>query len=415
MLLFIMANIWKIKSNCLSVRQIRIFILLAVVVFGCGGRKENYVLVVSLDAFRYDYHTLYKTPNLDRLAKEGVKADKMFASFPTNTFPNHYSIATGLYPDNHGLINNNFFASDLGLFYEMGNRSAVENPDFYGGEPMWVTAEKQGLKAATFFWVGSEAPVGGIYPSYWKKYDGNVAFTARIDSVIKWFGYPEDKRPRLVNLYFEEPDETTHQFGPISYATEAIVDNLDSLLGVLRRRLAALPVGNRINLIVLSDHGMAHIFPDKYINMRSIAPERMVASFSGGNPVLLINPAEGKTDSLLALINNVEGVKAWKKSELPAKWRYGTHPRIPEVVVVADSSWSIGMYDRASENRGTHGYDNYNPELYSIFYAAGPAFKKNYSLKELNNVDIYNVVCKILKINPAPNDGNPDVVGKILR
>ena len=413
-----MTKAGKIKAKYLSVRQIGILILLTVIVFSsCGKQKDskNYVLVVSFDAFRYDYHTLYNTPNFDQLAKDGVKADRMFSSFPTNTFPNHYSIATGLYPDNHGLINNSFFAPDLGLFYEMSNRSTVENPDFYGGEPMWVTAEKQGLKTAAFYWIGSEAPVGGMHPSYWKKYDGNVTFTARIDSVIKWFGYPEDKRPRLVNLYFEEPDATTHEYGPLSDVTKALVENLDSLLGVLRKKLANLPTAYKINLIVLSDHGIASVSPDRYINIMSIVPERMVDSFSGGNPVLLLNPAEGKTDSLLALINNVEGVSAWKKSELPAKWRYGTHPRIPEIVVVADSSWSIGLRDRASENRGAHGYDNYNPELYSIFYAAGPAFKKNYILKELNNVDVYNLVCRILNIAPAPNDGNPEVVRKMLR
>ena len=410
-----MTKIWKMKAKCLSVWQIWIIVLLAVVVFGCGGEKKNYVLVVSFDAFRWDYSTLYKTPYFDQLAKDGVKADRMFSSFPTNTFPNHYSIATGLYPDHHGLINNSFFAPDLGLFYQISDRSAVENPDFYGGEPMWVTAEKHGLKTAAYFWVGSEAPVGGMHPSYWKQYNSDVAFIARIDSVIKWFDYPEDKRPRLVNLYFEEPDAASHTFGPVSDVTEALVENLDSLLGVLRKKLANLSVGKKINLIVLSDHGMASVSPDRYINMRSIVPGRMIASFSGGNPVLLVNPAEGKTDSLLALINSFEGVKAWKKSELPAKWHYGTHPRIPEIVVVADSSWSIGMYDKASANRGAHGYDNYNPDLYSIFYAAGPAFKKNYRLKELNNVDVYNLVCRILNITPAPNDGNPEVVGKILR
>ena len=405
-------------TKCLSALQNWIFVLLAtIIISACGGRKDpqNYVLVVSFDAFRWDYHILYNTPNFDQLAKDGVKADRMIPSFPTNTFPNHYTIATGLHPDNHGLINNSFFAPDLGLFYSMSDRSAVENPDFYGGEPMWVTAEKQGLKTAAFYWVGSEAPVGGMHPSYWKKYDGNVTFTARIDSVVKWFGYPEDKRPRLINLYFEEPDATTHEFGPVSDVTKALVENLDSLLGVLREKLANLPNANKINLIVLSDHGIASVSPDRYINIRAVVPERMVDSFSGGNPVILVDPAEGKTDSLLVLINSVEGVKAWRKSEVPAKWRYGTHPRIPEIVVVADSSWSIGMRDRASTSRGAHGYDNYNPELYSVFYAAGPAFKKNYRLKELNNVDVYNLVCKRLNITPAPNDGNPKVVREMLK
>ncbi|HOW39483.1 MAG TPA: ectonucleotide pyrophosphatase/phosphodiesterase [Bacteroidales bacterium] len=382
-----------------------------------SDKKEpkNYVLLVSFDAFRYDYPVIYNTPNMNILAKDGIKADRMISSFPTNTFPNHYSIATGLYPDHHGLINNSFPAPDLGMFYRMGDRQAVENPAFYGGEPMWVTAQKQGLRAASFFWVGSEAPVGGMHPTYWKKYDESTGYGERIDTVMKWFTYSEERRPRLVTLYFDEPDATSHSFGPESEETKEVVESLDSLVGVIRGKIALLPFADRVNLIVLSDHGMASVSPEKYINLKSVVPDRMIESISGGNPVYLINPASGKADSVLLLINSTSGVKAWRKSELPEKWHYGTHPRIPEIVVVADSSWSIGTRPSASRSRGAHGYDNQNPELYSIFYAAGPAFKKNRTLQELNNVDVYNIVCKILNLKPAPNDGNPKVLGKVLR
>jgi alkaline phosphatase D len=404
-----------------KIRIITLFLIavlsLAATGLRSGKRKplRSYVVVVSLDAFRWDYPDLYNTPNLDRLSKEGVKAERMISSFPTNTFPNHYTIATGLYPDHHGLINNSFHAPELDMFYRMGDRSAVENPVFYGGEPMWVTAEKQGVRAASFFWVGSEAPVGGVYPSYWKKYDGSTGYMERIDTVIKWLSYPPELRPELVTLYYDEPDATSHDFGPVSVETRETVEYLDSLIGVLRNRIASLPYGNRVNLIVLSDHGMAAVSPDRYVNLKSLIPDRMITSISGGNPVYLIGPAEGKADSVLYLINLAEGVKAWKKSELPARWNYGTHPRIPEIVVVADSSWSIGTRPSASSNKGAHGYDNYNPELFSIFYAAGPAFKKNYSFRELNNVDVYNLVCRIIRINPAPNDGNPKTIRKMLR
>jgi len=376
---------------------------------------ENYVLLVSFDAFRYDYPVIYNTPNMNILAKDGIKADRMISSFPTNTFPNHYSIATGLYPDHHGLVNNSFPAPDLGMFYRMGDRQAVENPAFYGGEPMWVTAQKQGLRAASFFWVGSEAPVGGMHPYYWKKYDESTGYGERIDTVMKWFSYSEERRPHLVTLYFDEPDATSHSFGPESEETKEVVESIDSLVGVIRGKIALLPFADRVNLIVLSDHGMASVSPEKYINLKSVVPERLIESISGGNPVYLINPASGKADSVLLLINSTSGVKAWRKSELPEKWHYGTHPRIPEIVVVADSSWSIGTRPSASRSRGAHGYDNQNPELYSIFYAAGPAFKKNRTLHELNNVDVYNIVCKILKLKPAPNDGNPEILKKIIR
>jgi predicted AlkP superfamily pyrophosphatase or phosphodiesterase len=380
------------------------------------NRNKNTVLLVSLDAFRWDYPKLYNTPNLNKIAHDGVKADRMFSSFPTVTFPNHYTIATGLYPDHHGLINNSFPASDLGLYYRMGDRAAVENPAFYGGEPIWVTAEKQGLKSASFFWVGSEAPVGGLHPSFWKKYDETVTFEARIDTVVKWLGYPSEKRPGLVTLYFDEPDATSHTFGPVSEQTGKMVHRLDSLMGVLRSKLSALPDAKRINLIVLSDHGMEAVSPSRYINLKSLVPERMIGSISGGNPVYLINPAHGKKDSVLYLLNKSKGLKAWDKSQLPARWHYGTNPRIPEVVVVADSSWSIGTRPDASSLRGgAHGYDNSNSDMFSIFYAVGPAFKKNYSFKELNNVDVYNLICRILNLNPAKNDGDPGHIQGILR
>jgi predicted AlkP superfamily pyrophosphatase or phosphodiesterase len=386
--------------------------------FSEGRRKpfKNYVVLVSFDAFRWDFDKMYKTPNLNKLAAEGVKAGRLVSSFPTNTFPNHYSIATGLYPDHHGLINNSFFAPDLNLTYRMGDRAAVENPDFYEGEPIWVTAEKQGVRAASFFWVGSEAPVRGIQPAYWKKYDTNVTYGARIDTVVKWLSYPEASRPELVTLYFDEPDATGHDFGPVSPETGKVVNMLDSLLGDLRNKLAKLPYSKRINLIVLSDHGMAPVSSEKYINLKSVVPERMIVSISGGNPVYSINPAVAKSDSVLLLINQTPGVKAWLKENLPERWHYGSNPRIPPIVAVADSSWYVGTRPLSGTlSGGAHGYDNRNSDMYAIFYAAGPSFRKNYTIPEMNNTDIYDLICRILDIEPAPNDGNPKISDKICK
>jgi predicted AlkP superfamily pyrophosphatase or phosphodiesterase len=401
---------------------ISILTVISALVFLSGFRSDtrrpfrNYVVLVSLDGFRWDYNKLYNTPNLNRLAAEGVKAERLISSFPTKTFPNHYTIATGLYPDHHGLVDNSFPAADLGLFFRMGDRTVVENAAFYGGEPIWVTAEKQGVKSASFYWVGSEAPVGGIHPTYWKKYDGSITYEERIDTVIKWLNYPLDKRPELVTLYFDEPDVTSSNFGPVSAETGKVVSRLDSLIGVLRLKLSLLPFANRINLIVLSDHGMGPVSTERYVNLKGVVPERMIASISGGNPVYLINPSEGKRDSVLYLLNSVKGLKAWRKSQVPSKWHYGTNPRIPEVVVVADSAWSIGTRPVGSASKGgAHGYDNLNSDMFAIFYACGPSFKKKYKLKELNNTDIYNLICRILDIKPALNDGNPEHIKGMLR
>lgn len=401
--------------NCLA-------LLLALLIISTGfsrdGRKpfKNYVLLVSMDGFRWDYSTLYKTPNINRIATEGVKADRLIPSFPTVTFPNHYTIATGLYPDHHGLIDNNFLAPDLGLTYRMSNRAMVENPSFYGGEPIWVTAEKQGAKSASFFWVGSEAPVGGIHPTYWKTYDGTVTYEARIDSVIKWLSYTEEKRPELVTLYFDEPDATSHKSGPVSPQTGKAVERLDSLIGVLRLKLSSLPYHNKINFILLSDHGMGAISSDRYVNLKDVVPDRMIANVSGGNPVLLVNPADGKLDSVLLLLNAVKHIRAWAKNNVPARLHFGTNSRVPQIVVLADSSWSIGNRPvSASIRGGAHGYDNADSDMFAVFYAAGPAFKKNLRFHELNNTDIYGMICRIMNLKPAPNDGNPDDYLKILK
>ena len=161
---------------------------------------------------------------------------------------------------------------------------------------------------------------------------------------------------------------------------------------------------------------MESISSERYINIKDVVPNRMISSISGGNPVYEINAAEGKRDSVLYFLNKVKGMKAYRKSQLPQKWHYGTNPRIPEIVVVADSSWSLGTRpDASSIKGGAHGYDNSNSDMHAIFYASGPAFKKNYQFKELNNIDVYNLVCRILDIKPAPNDGDPEHIKGLLR
>ena len=380
------------------------------------GSDKPYVVLVSLDAFRWDYDSIHGTPVLDDIARQGVMAERLIPSFPTKTFPNHYTIATGLYPDHHGLVNNSFYAPDLDLVYRIGDRSMVSNGDFYGGEPMWVTARKQGMKSASFYWVGSEAPVHGIQPDYWKPYDEEVPFGDRVDTVLKWLSLPKNLRPHLVTLYFEEPDAVSHGYGPLSPETGMTVRNLDRLLGVLRTGLAKLPYGRNINLIVLSDHGMTEMDDSRYNYIFDTLPQTMVKRIYGGNPVWAIEPFAGKRDSVLLLLNMQRGLKAYAKENLPAHLKYGTHPRIPEIVLIADPGWTAGL--RAEPGRyskGDHGYDWRSKDMHSIFYAEGPAFKKGFSIDTLYNVDIYNIVTGILDLVPAPNDGNPERIAPLFR
>jgi len=373
-------------------RYITLAVFAALVFSSCNNlkpeRDKPYVVLVSMDAFRWDYDSIHGTPVLDDIARKGVAATRLIPSFPTKTFPNHYTIATGLYPDHHGLVNNSFFSPDLDKVYRIGDRAMVSNGAFYGGEPMWVTARKQGMKSASFYWVGSEAPVQGIQPDYWKAYDEEVPFGDRIDTVLKWLSLPVYKRPHLVTLYFEEPDVVSHVYGPLSPETGAMVRSLDSLLGVLRTGIARLPNARNINLIVLSDHGMTEVDESRYNYIFDTLPQSMVKRIYGGNPVWAVEPAEGKLDSVLLLLNIQRGMKAWTAGIRP-------EPR--------------------GDTRGDHGYDWKCRDMHSIFYAEGPAFRKGFRIDTLYNVDIYNIVTGILGLVPAPNDGNQERIAPLFR
>lgn len=372
---------------------------------------DSYVIMVSFDGFRWDYTELYDTPNFDAVAENGVKAERLIPSFPTKTFPNHYTLATGLFPDHHGIINNSFYAPDLQGIYRMGDRDMVGSPDAYFGEPIWVTAERQGLKSACYFWVGSEAPIQGIYPSYWKRYNGSISYEERIDQVIRWLELPVRKRPVLITLYFDEPDGTGHRYGPEHRLTGRKIGYLDSVLGTLRREISNLDCSDRVNLIVLSDHGMGPVSPEKYVNLFDYMDESWTDRVLGGNPVYLIDPAEGSADSITGSLDSIEGVSAWQADEIPPHLHYGTSSRFPGIIVVADSLWSIGTDSDPSEYRGgTHGYDNAFSDMHTIFMAEGPAFREGYTTSSFSNVEVYGIIAHILGLDPAETDGNLDNV-----
>ncbi|HDS07489.1 MAG TPA: alkaline phosphatase family protein [Bacteroides sp.] len=391
------------------------FLILGIILLAGGScrKKEvsahdNYVVMVSFDGFRWDYADLYDTPTFDAMARNGVRAIRMIPSFPTQTFPNHYTLATGLYPDHHGIINNSFYAPELGGVYRISDRRKVQDPDAYFGEPIWVTAEKQGIRTASYFWVGSEAPVRGTHPTYWKTYDGSIPYMERVDTVIRWLKLPMDKRPRLILLYFDEPDHSGHDYGPVHPEMGKVVEYLDEVLAYLRGEIADLEYGDRVNLVVLSDHGMASVSPQRYVNLYDHIKPRWVEHITGGSPVSLVDAAAGCEDSITVSLNKVEGVMAWKKNEIPARLHYGSSPRFPDVLLMADSGWSIGTGgDPSVYTGGTHGYDNAFTQMHTIFYAEGPDFRKGYVQPDFPNVEVYGIVARLLELKPARTDGDP--------
>ena len=396
---------------------------IAIIATSCNGtankfnpdNDDEYVVILSLDAFRWDYSEIANTPNLNSIAKNGLKAQALIPCYPTKTFPNHYSMATGLYPNNHGIVENRFFDPKLG-FYAIGDRNAVENPAFYGGEPFWLTAEKQGLTAATFFWVGSETPIGGSYPTFWKKYDSKVTMEQKIDTVIHWLNLPINERPRLIAWYSPEPDWTAHRDGATGAQTMAVVEQLDSLLGIFLAKLKELPHANKINFIVVSDHGMADISPSRYVNLNQYVKRDWFDVITGGNPVYSVTPKTEYREQAIAALKSISNLKVWERHEVPERLHYGSNPRIQDIIIEAEKGYSVGFSDDSSRYTGAaHGYDNANPDMHGIFYAQGPSFKKGYTTKAFINVNIYSIITHILKLKPAENDGNLEEIKDIFK
>jgi predicted AlkP superfamily pyrophosphatase or phosphodiesterase len=412
------------KNHNYSFTRILLTVFAGILFFSCSSQRikssksgEPYVIMLSMDGFRWDYADRVETPNLDYIAGKGVRADYIKPAFPSKTFPNHYSMATGLYPDNHGIVDNNFYCPELDLTYRLGDRQMVENGAFYGGEPIWVTAEKQEVTAASFFWVGSEAPVQGIQPTYWKRYDSRVPFENRIDTVLYWLQLPIEKRPRLITFYFQEPDSQGHATGPDSEEIDNLVMKLDSLLGVLVLNLQQLPQYNQINLIVTSDHGMTEVSSERYVDIASYTPRSWYTRTHGGNPMLHVTPKPGMTDSIYTILSNVENIQVWRKSEIPERLNYGKNPRIGDLVILADSTWSVGWGTPSGTyyTGGAHGWDNAKKDMHAIFYAMGPAFKSGHRHNSIEVVDLYPLIARILGLKPAEVDGSLERVKDMLK
>ncbi len=378
--------------------------------------QQPYLIILSLDGFRWDYPQMANTPTLDSLKKAGVILESLKPSFPTKTFPNHYTIATGLYPDHHGIVGNYFHAPDMNnRIYKISDREAVGDDAFYGGEPIWVTAETQGMTSATFFWVGSEAAIKGVRPTYWYTYDHTVPFEDRIDSVVNWLSLPEKVRPHLIMWYYSEPDHTGHMAGPESDEIKNLVEELDSYLANYFREMRKLPIYNQLNFIITSDHGMTATSDDRRIFIDQIIDTAEIEFMDGITPNMNIKVKEGMLPEVYADLKSAEHLSVWKHLQLPERLHYGKNSRTQDLCVVADPGWTIVTSSHPDAGNGDHGYDNDLKDMHAIFYAAGPAFKKDYVHPTIENVNLYILFARILGLNAAKTDGSFDNVKNMLK
>jgi predicted AlkP superfamily pyrophosphatase or phosphodiesterase len=370
-------------------------------------------VLVSIDGFKPEYLDSFPLPTLKALAARGVRARWMQPSTPTLTFPNHYTIVTGLYPARHGIINNTMVDPGDGARFLVSDSLAVSNSRWWGGEPIWVTAERQGVRSAAFFWPGSEAAIGGYRPTFWKRYDDPFPNAARVDTVLAWLSRTDSLRPRMVTLYFSLVDHHGHEFGPWAPQTRAAAMTVDSVIGRLVDGLERRALAETVNLVVVSDHGMSYSPPAQRVVLDDYYPGDSLAIVAL-SPFLSVGPRSGSLAETLARLRRIPHLTVFPSDSTFAHWRYAGNPRIPPIVGVMDEGWTL-VRRGGTALLGNHGYEATAPSMRATFIAAGPAIVPGRVIEPFGNVHVYELMCRVLGLRPAHNDGSLDTLRTILR
>ena len=407
------------------INRVIIVLLLGIIISCVKEDDADYdlaptVLLISLDGFRWDYRSKADTPNLDFLAENGVSSESFIPVFPSKTFPNHLSIVTGYYPENHGIISNNMYDPEWDAEYYIGeNSNPVKEGRWYEAEPIWVTAENQGKVTGTYFWPGSEAEINGKRPTYYGEYDGDISNEDRIQKILDWIDLPKLNRPVFMTLYLSDADSWGHQYGPDAMEMSSIIKELDDDIGILKKGLVERGILDHINIIVTSDHGMTGlsrdrvIFLDDYINLNNVK----IIEWS---PVAMILPDDEFIDSIYNALNGVHPqMSVYRKENIPERLHFNNHRRIPPVICIAEDGWSISDHDYYNNHPysftgGEHGYDPINKSMHGVFIASGPALKDNFTLGSFSNIHTYELMASILSLEPVENDASFDSISVML-
>ena len=378
------------------------------------------VIMIGVDGLRADTLDRMSVPNLQSLADTGVRAN-MIPAMPTKTFVNFYSLATGLHPKHHGFVSNFPYDRELGRKYN--RQTDTNDPNWWGGEPIWITAEKQGVKAATYFWVGSEVEIDGERPSFWKPFQQNKDYAQRVEEVLKWLALPEKQRPRLVILYFSAVDTAVHRFGVDSVQERAAVAKVDKHIGELLAGLNKLGLEKQTNIVVVADHGMVNLSDQRVINLDPLIdlsvftePDMLNKENSVHAPFLNLYAGPKLVEAAYKKLHNAHpSMRVLRRGAFPANYHFDHPQREPDLMLLADTGWSLyASRDKRKpkpmlelgRSIATHGYDNQNSLMHATFIASGPAFKQKLTAKPFDNIEVYGLLACALNVKPAKTDGN---------
>ncbi|WP_276965600.1 ectonucleotide pyrophosphatase/phosphodiesterase [Chryseobacterium sp.] len=386
------------------------------------AQSKPYVIMISTDGFRYDYARKYNTENLLKLSNGGVKAEAMIPSYPSITFPNHWSLITGLYPSHHGLIDNFFYDYKRKEGYAMSNKKNAEDGSWYGGTPLWGLAEKQGMVSASLMWVGSASDAGGIRPTYYYPYHEKFTPSEKVEKVVNWLKLPEDKRPHFISLYFPEVDGSGHHYGPDTKETETAVHLIDQAVGDLVQKVNDLGLKN-VNYVFVSDHGMIKVDGGTPLEIPAVLFDKNRFDFYNSQTLLRVyvkNPNEIKKVYKELKAHKTDDYEVYLDKKLPKYLHFATrddqYNRIGQILLIPNAP-KIFLEKGKKSSVGKHGYNpKVVPEMRATFFAWGPEFKNNLVISEFANINVYPLVAEVLGLKiDQPIDGKLKVLKKTLK
>jgi predicted AlkP superfamily pyrophosphatase or phosphodiesterase len=389
--------------------------------FAAAPPKAALTILISLDGFRADYLDRGNTPTLFALAVDGARG-AMRPSFPSLTYPNHYTLVTGKRPDHHGMVNNTLEDADIGVAFSMSNKNAVGDGRWWDqAKPIWVSAEQQGVHAGILFWPGSEAEIDGVRPSRWKVFDMKLSSDDRVDTLLSWI---DAKDPALgfATLYFDRTDTEGHHYGPDSPEVNAAAAEVDAAIARLVAGLKARGLYETTNIVVVADHGMA---PQPLSGLVDVATlvDPAKGKFVSTGSIVAVRPLPGfEAEVTATMLKTHPHLTCWEKAKIPARYGYGTNPRVPPIVCLAERGWYFvtaaalkKRWEEHPRDGGAHGYDPYDPTMRAVFVAHGPAFKSGVVLPVFDNVDVYPLLTRLIGVKGDKGDGALGPVKAALR
>lgn len=398
------------------------FLFLFIVSTGLLNASPKPLLLISIDGLRPKDISAEHSPNIWHFASEGTQAKFLKPIFPSLTFPNHYSLVTGLYAEKHGITGNEIRDPNIPERFSLSApREVTNDPRWWIGEPIWVTAQKQGLRSGTLFWPGSEAAIQGILPTHYLPYDYDMTNQARVEKLISWFDLPLDERPHFYTLYFDTVDSAGHKYGPGAPEVLTALKEVDDRLGFLFKALNDRNLLDEMNILIVSDHGMAELDAEKFVDLSDV-----VAGYSGlekigsTGVVGFFSPNQSDLNRLERALREKSSLyKVYRKKNIPARYHYQNSNRIPDLLLVGNEgvaiSARISFMPNRAPNKGAHGYDNNLESMRAVFMARGPAFKEGLKVEGFDNIHVYALMCKLLEITPSSNSGRLSKLPKMLR